>query len=218
MTPALPVALFLLALLPTLAKAQTPGTNAAEAAAASLKAAQAETTRLEALHRSLSVWKTEARAVALALQDMNKDAMQLAMAATEDEARWQQALNGWRGDAYAQALAEQTAKLRRPTPDAGDTELVATSASLRERLDQARKAVTDFNKAGLSVKPEQPGRMLDHCQSLLNALSGAAQAGDALADQLDTRLTRLDTRLLLLRSQTAALDQPAIPLPQVKKP
>jgi hypothetical protein len=89
---------------------------------------------------------------------------------------------------------------------------------VRERLATARQVVTDFNKANLSGQPEQRGQTLDLSQKLLTALSGAAQASDALATQLDARLTRLDTRLLLLRSQSAALYSPTLPPPQGKKP
>lgn len=223
MKPVSPVALLLFGLLlfglfPALAEAEAPRTDGTTAAEASLKAAQAEAGRLETLRRSLSAWKADAGATANRLHNMKDVAMKLAMAATEDSKRWQQAQADWHGEDNAKVLAEQAAKFQGPPPDAGDSELPTAIASLRERLATARRALTDFNKAGLSGQPEQRGQALDLSQRLLTALSGAAQASDALATQLAARLTRLDTRLLLLRSQSAALHQPTLPQPQGKKP
>jgi len=218
MRPILPVALLLFGIFPALADAEAPRTNATEAAEASLKAAQAEATRLETLRRSLSGWKTDADATAIALHDMNRAAMKLAMAATEDQNRWQQAQNGWRGEANAKMLAEQAIKFQRPPPDTGDADLKAASAALRERLEHARTAVADFNKAGLTGKPEQKRLMLDQCHALVTTLFSTAQASDTLRALLDTRLTDLDTQRLLLRGQSAALTRPTLPTPPGQKP
>ncbi|MDD5298799.1 MAG: hypothetical protein PHU46_18015 [Rhodocyclaceae bacterium] len=216
----LPLALLVLGLFSVITQAAETRASATgmEATQASLKAAQAETAKLESLRRSLSDWQINAGAAAKALRGLNLSARALAMAAMENEGRWQQARNDWRRSAADPLLAQQETRFRPATPDAGDKLLASAVSDLRERLAGARAAVANFDNADLTGKLEQKRLMLDQCQALLTTLSSAAQATDTLRALLDARLTNLDTQLLLLRSQSTALTQPTLPSPRGQKP